>query len=156
MKNVARQLSVVLFIVGFMGAASAQDSVKVLKKDVPESVLTAFRKAYPKAIVKTYSRETREGSICYELESKDGATKRDVIYAANGDVMEIEEAMKRSNLPAVVMATLTKNYPNAKITAAEKLIKGTMVQYESTIKVGSNTIDLLFSDVGELIKPALK
>ena len=156
MKTVARQLSVVLFFIGFMGAANAQDSVKVLKKDVPESVLSAFSKAYPKAIVKTYSRETRDGKICYELESKDATTKRDIIYAANGDVMEIEEAMKPSDLPAVVKATLTKNYPNAKITAAEKLIKGTMVQYESTIKVGSNTIDLLFSDAGQLVKPALK
>ncbi len=156
MKNVARELLAVLSIVGLVSAASAQGSVKVVKKDVPESVLTTFIKAYPKATVKTYSRETRDGKICYELESKDGPTKRDIIYAANGDVMEIEEAMKPSDLPAVVLATLNKSYPNAKITAAEKLIKGATLQYESTIKVGGKTIDLLFSDAGELVKPAVK
>ena len=132
-----------------------------MKKDVPESVLKAFSKAYPQATIKTYSRETREGKTCYELESKDGNTKRDIIYAANGDVMEIEEAMKPSELPAAVIATLTKNYPNAKITAAEKLIKGSIVQYEATIneatvKAVGKPIDLLFSDTGELIKPVAK
>ena len=88
-------------------------------------------------------------------------TRRDIIYTANGEVMEIEEAMKPSALPAAVMATLIKNYPNAKITAAEKLIKGTVVQYEATIteatvKTVGKPIDLLFSDAGELIKPAAK
>ena len=72
-----------------------------------------------------------------------------------------EEAMKPSELPLTVMTTLTKNYPNAKIIAAEKLTKATVVQYEATIielamKTGGKKIDLLFSDTGELIKPILK
>ena len=82
------------------------------------------------------------------------AALRDVFYAANGDVMEIEKAMKASELPATVMAMLTKNYPNAKILAAEKLTRGAVLQYESTINSAGKKVDLVFTDEGKLLVPA--
>jgi hypothetical protein len=35
------------------------------------------------------------------LEQKDGSTKRDIIYAANGEVMEIEEALRNQRASAL-------------------------------------------------------
>lgn len=159
MKKVIRITAAVfatIALVGFVNFTQAAAPVKVAKKDVPEAVLSSFTKMYPQATVITYSREIREGKTCYELESKDGTTKRDIIYAANGDVMEIEEAMKASELPATVMGTLIKNYPKVKIIAAEKLVKGTIVQYETTIKVKGKMIDLVFGETGELVKSVTK
>ena len=159
MKKVIR-ISAAIFavtaLIGFVNFTQAAAPVKIAKKDVPEAVLSSFAKIYPQATIMTYSREIRDGKTCYELESKDGTTKRDIIYATNGDVMEIEEAIKASELPAIVMATLIKNYPKAKITAAEKLIKGTTVQYETTIKVKGKMIDLVFGETGELVKSVTK
>lgn len=149
------RLSFVIVIVASAGIfalfAQAQESVKISQKEVPEPVLSAFTKAYPKASVKNYLREMREGKTCYELETKDGSTKRDIIYAANGEVMEIEEALKPTELPPLVLAALAATHPHAKIIAAERLTRGTIVQYESTISAGGKKIDLVFSDAGELI-----
>ena len=43
-------------VISFIGLAAAQDSMNVMRKDVPETVLTAFGKAYPKAIPKSSSK----------------------------------------------------------------------------------------------------
>lgn len=136
--------------------AQAQESVKIAKNEVPEAVLSAFSKAYPSASVKTYLREIREGKTCYELETRDGSTKRDIIYAGNGEVMEIEEALKPHELPPVVLAALAKIHPQAKIIAAERLTRGAVIQYESTLNVSGKKIDLVFSDAGELVTPKAK
>ena len=156
MKSFLRMIFAIASLVGASILAQAQESIKVAKKDVPEAVLSAFSKAYPKGIIKTYSREMRDGKICYEIESKDRHTKRDIIYAANGDVMEIEEALKPNELPQVVTAAITKAHPKGKIIAAERLTRGDVVQYESTIKDGGKKIDLVFSDAGELVSPVAK
>jgi len=92
-----------------------------------------------------------EGKTCYELETKDGSIKRDIMHAANGEVMEIEEALRPTELPPLVLAALAATHPHAKIIAAERLTRGTIVQYESTISAGGKKIDLVFSDAGELI-----
>jgi len=97
-----------------------------------------------------------EGKTCYELETKDGSIKRDIMHAANGEVMEIEEALRPTELPPLVLAALAATHPHAKIIAAERLTRGTIVQYESTISAGGKKIDLVFSDAGELITPKSK
>ena len=53
-----------------------------------------------------------EGKTCYELETKDGSIKRDIIYKAN-----IEEALKPIELPSVALAALAATHPHAKIVA---------------------------------------
>ena len=81
MKKVIRITTAVfatIALVGFVNFTQAAAPVKVAKKDVPEAVLSSFTKMYPQATVITYSREIREGKTCYELESKDGTTKRDI------------------------------------------------------------------------------
>ena len=92
-----------------------------------------------------------EGKTCYELETKDGSIKRDIMHAANGEAMEIEEALKLTELPPVVLAALAATHPRAKIIAAECLTRDAIVQYESTVSPGGKKIDLVFSDAGELI-----
>ena len=134
----------------------AQESVKIVKKEVPEAVLSAFSKAYPNASVKTYLREMRDGKTCYELETKDGSTARDIIYTANGEVMEIEEALKPNALPPVVLATIARTHPKAKITAAERLKRGDVIQFEAMLNSNGKKINLVFSESGDLVTPKLK
>ena len=62
-----------------------------------------------------------EGKTCYELETKDGSIKRDIIYAANGEVMEIEDALKPPEPPSVALAALAATHPRAKIVAPSLL-----------------------------------
>ena len=79
---------------------TAGDSQPVAKKDLPAPVLAAFQKAYPTAKLKACSSEQRDGKTCYELESKDGKTERDLIYAAFMPYCHPNRRMVRRSLSA--------------------------------------------------------
>ena len=128
---------------------TAGDSKPVAKKDLPAPVLAAFQKAYPTAKLKACSSEQKDGKTCYELETKDGKTERDLIYAADGSVMEIEEGLAPANLPEAVKKAVADQYPKAAIKKAEKLTKGGEVSYEVVVKNGKKTVELVFDAEGK-------
>ena len=79
-------------------SVSAQES-KIKEKDVPQAVIAAFKSAYPNATVRGYAKEKENGKLFYEIESKDGATMRDLLYNPDGTVAEIEETVAATDLP---------------------------------------------------------
>ena len=101
---------------------------------LPAPVAAAFKKAYPKATIRGTAKETENGNTVYEVESVEDGKARDFMYAADGTVLEIEEELSPADLPAPVMASLKKLYPKATIAVAERLTRGTAVQYELQIK----------------------
>lgn len=50
----------------------------------------------------TSARSARQGKVVYEVESRDGPTRRDLIYSSTGDVLEIEERIPVDSVPADV------------------------------------------------------
>jgi uncharacterized membrane protein YkoI len=101
---------------------------------LPAPVTAAFKKAYPKATIRGTAKETENGKTVYEVESVENGKARDFMYAADGTVLEIEEEMNPADLPAPVTASLKRLYPKATIAVAERLSKGTAVQFELQIK----------------------
>jgi len=117
----------VLMAVTLLGAqAPASDAARRL----PSEILAAFQKSYPKATITGVSKETEDGKTVWEVESTDNGLGRDLVYAPDGTVMEIEEEIAASSLPAAVSAALNAKYPSAAIAKAEKLTRGEAVQYE--------------------------
>ena len=106
------------------------DEAQIQKKDVPPAVLAAFAKAYPKATVKGYSKETEKGQVKYEVECMEGTVHRDVTYAADGKLLMVEESVEMKDVPEVVRQALAKKYPGAKVELAEKVMDGKTVAYE--------------------------
>jgi len=129
---------------------SAGDSKPLAKKDLPASVLAAFQKAYPSAKLKACSSETKEGKTCYELESLDGKIGRDLIYAADGSVLEVEEGIEIAGLPEPVKKAIADKYPKAVVKKAEKLTKGNEVSYEVVVKNGKKKLELTFDGQSRL------
>jgi len=119
---------------------------KVDKKDVPQAIISAFTKSYPNAKIHDYSKEVKKGKTSYEIESTDGNTKRNVSYSANGQVLEIEEAISIKDLPQNIVQTLGKSYPKAKIIEAGKEIKGKITKYEVEIKDNNKTKEIVFEN----------
>lgn len=91
-------------------------------KDLPDAVLTAFKAAYPDAKIKEAAKEEDNGQVVYEIESVDGKQKRDILYAPDGTVVEIEETMAFEAQSDVVQKTVKEKYQNAKVEKTEKLI----------------------------------
>ena len=134
-------------------AAVADESVKLKRHEVPEAVLSAFNRAYPKARINSYLRETREGKTVFELETIEKLTHRDLIYSAAGEILEIEESLSPSALPGAVKTAVDGLYPKAKIIKAEMVTKGTSTVYEAIVNVKGKSITLLFRENGERVAP---
>jgi uncharacterized membrane protein YkoI len=133
-------------------AISAEE--KTLKKaDVPAAVIAAFEKAYPKATVKDYSMEQSHGKTFYEIESVDGSVKRDLEYSAQGDLLEVEEELKPSDLPQEVSLAVAKKYAGGTIESAEKKIKDGTTVYEVKMIQDKAKIEVLVNPQGEIIAP---
>jgi hypothetical protein len=123
---------------------------------LPAAVAAAFQKAYPLAKIKGTSMETEKGKTLYEIESVDGKINRDLLYAADGTCVEIEETVAVKDLPADVAAGLKKGFPKGTVSKAEKLVKGETVQYEMAIQVGKEKHEVVFDTKGTIVKDTKK
>jgi len=130
--DLLKSLAIAFLMACLCGAAYAQEDreSQITKKDVPAPVLAAFAKAYPKAVVKGYSREVEDGQTKYEVECVEGKTHRDVTYTPDGKLLLVEESIDMKDVPEVVRQALAKKYPNVKIELAEKVMDGKTVAYE--------------------------
>ena len=128
-------------------AAEAKPKVKL-----PSAIKTAFETAYPKATIKNVSMEKEDGEIRYEVESIDGTLARDLIYRADGTVVEMEEGLAEADLPQPVRDAVAAKYPKGKILKAEKLTRGTTVSYELRVKAGGKTHEVSLDPAGARVK----
>jgi len=130
--------------------ASAQEQ-PVKAKDVPAPVLAAASKAFPKAKLKGWEKEIKEGKTFYEAALVEGAAKRQAIFAADGPLVEIEEVIAVGGVPPAVRAAVKTKYPSAAIHAAEKITRGTEIEYELGLKNAPKKEMVLAAD-GKILK----
>ena len=121
-------------------------------KILPPAVLSAFKTAYPRAVIKGASKETEKGVTYYEVESIDGKMNRDLLYTAEGKAVEIEEAVVPGALPAAVTQALAKAYPGYKILKAEDMMKDGRKLFELQIQVKDKKIGVTIDPAGKIIR----
>ena len=92
-------------------------------------------------MIKGAAKEVEKGVTQYEVESVDGKLNRDLLYAADGKVLEIEETTAPENLPAPVKQTLAKDYAGAKVLKAEILTKAGVKTYELSIELKGKNME---------------
>ncbi len=124
---------------------------KLAKKDVPAPVLSSFEKAYPGATVKGYGKEVEKGKTCFEIESVEGGKTRDLLYLPDGTVVEIEEGVAESELPAAVKGAIASKHPGGRIEKAERTTRGAAVQYDVRIAAGKGRIEMSVDPAGKVL-----
>lgn len=120
----------------------------------PKAVLTAFHKTYPKAVIRDISKEVNEGKTYFEIESTDGSQRRDLLYLADGTVFEVEEAWDIGALPKEITATINSKFPHGKLKKAEKITRGSTVQYEVLLENDEENLEVLFDSKGKITSQA--
>src|SRR5690349_5333614 len=108
---------------------------KHLKRgDLPAAVQRTADEQSKGATVKGYSQETENGNVEYEVEMTLNGHSRDVSIAADGSIIEIEEAVALSSLPAAVREGLQQRAGSGTIGKVESLTKrGSIVAYEAHV-----------------------
>jgi hypothetical protein len=132
-----------LVIISGVGMVAAQATATA-----PQAVMAAFKQAYPNATILAVSRERREGKVVYEIESKDGAMRRDLIYDPEGHTLEVEEIIPADSVPAAVRAGLERDLKGATILGAERVMRGDTVLYEVQARKAGRTQILTYDPEG--------
>ena len=132
-----------LVIIAGVGMVAAQATATA-----PPAVMSAFKQAYPNATILHVSRERRDGKIVYELETRDGAMRRDLIYDLEGHTLEIEEILPADSVPAAVRAGLERDLKGATILGAERVMRADTVLYEVQARKAGRTQILTYDPEG--------
>jgi len=127
--------------------SSAQKEEKATTKgtDVPEAVTVSFKKHYSNVSDVDWEKE---GSN-YEAEFEANDTETSVTLDPSGKILETENEIETSLLPATAMEYLNTNYKGKKVKEATKIVleDGT-IQYEAEV----NNKDIMFDANGTFIK----
>jgi flagellar motor protein MotB len=118
------------------GTASAQEK-KIRRSELPPAVEKTVAAQEAGATIRGFSVEKEKGQTFYEAEMTVNGHSKDVLIAADGTVVEIEEQVMFDSLSAEVKAGLQAKAGAGKILKVESLTKkGKLVAYEA--KVESN------------------
>src|ERR1043166_1239244 len=111
-----------VFAVSLLGlpAMAQEKEKKITAKEVPAVVIENFKRAYPNAIIRGYASEMENGKQYYEIETREGTTRLDVLYNPDGTVAEVEQSIDPNSLPLAALQAIRQKYPRAVITLAEK------------------------------------
>jgi hypothetical protein len=122
--------------------ASAQEK-KIERSALPSAVEKAVQAETQGATIKGFAEEREHGKTFYEAETMVNGHSRDVLFAGDGTVAEIEEEVAFDSLSASVQAGLTGKAAGGKITKVESLTKkGKLVAYEAQVKKGSKSSEV--------------
>jgi hypothetical protein len=161
MENIMRKnnlfqwfISVTVLLLTVVGLYA--EEAKIKPKELPAAVLTAFKQAYPDASIKGASKEEENGQTVYEIESKDGKHSRDLVYSAEGKILEVEEVINFDQLPAAVQQAIKAKYPDAKVEKAEKISKDAVVEFEVKLEQGEEDIIMILEPSGTIKSVAAK
>lgn len=115
------------------GSASAQEK-KIKRSDLPPAVEKTVAAQSEGATIRGFSTEKEKGQTFYEAEMMVNGHSKDVLIAADGTVVEIEEQVVLDSLSAEVKAGLRTKAGKGKILKVESLTKkGKLVAYEAQI-----------------------
>jgi uncharacterized membrane protein YkoI len=114
---------------------------KVKLESLPPAVQAAVKEQTKSATLVGLSKETEKGKTQYEVETSVNGKSRDVTLDKTGAVVEVEEEVDLSTVPAAAKAAFEKRAAGGAITKVEKLTAGSVVSYEAaiTLKSGKKT-----------------
>jgi hypothetical protein len=116
------------------GTAPAQEK-KIKRSDLPPAVEKTIAAQSAGATIRGFSTEKEKGQTFYEAEMTVNGHSKDVLIAADGTVVEVEEQVAFDSLPVDVKAGLQTKAGKGKIVKVESLTKkDKLVAYEAQVE----------------------
>lgn len=129
--------------------AAAQEK-KIERSALPPAVEKAVQAETKGATIKGFAEEREHGKIFYEAETIVNGHTRDILFAVDGSIAEIEEEVPFDTLPASVQAGLNKKAAGVNIDKVESLTKkGKLVAYEGHIKRNGKSAEIQVGPEGQ-------
>lgn len=118
-------------------------------KDVPEKVLTTFNAKFPDARKEEWEMEDE---TTWEAEFKLNGKAYSANFKTNGDWLETEYEIKKSDIPANILSILNQNFTDYEIDEAEIAESPLGKSYEMEIEVGEEEFEIVIDAQGKLTK----
>jgi hypothetical protein len=129
-----RYIPIAASVLALALVASAQEK-KIERSALPPAVEKAVQAETKGATIKGFAEEREHGKTFYEVETIVGGRTRDILFAPDGTIAEVEEEVALDSLPANVQAGLKKKAAGVSIDKVESLTKkGKLVAYEGHVK----------------------
>lgn len=130
-----RTLVVSGLVLGVVAAAAAgAQERKIPRSELPPAVAATVDREAKGATIKGFATEREHGRTTYEAETVMNGRTRDIEIAPDGRVVEIEEEVDMTSLPAKVQQALSAKAAGGRITKVESLTRDSrLVAYEATM-----------------------
>ncbi len=148
------RIGVALFSLGILcaGLGWAQEK-RVEMKDLPAAVQQTVRQESQGATLVGLSEEVENGKTYYEAELKVRGHGKDVLIDSSGKVVEVEEEVTLSSLPAAVRTQIKKSVGEAKILKLESITRdGKLAGYEATVEMNGRRSEISMGPDGKRTK----
>ncbi len=128
----------------FLGAALLTQIViadqRVKLQDLPQAVQKSVKEQTANATLLGLSKEVENGKTMYEIETKVNGKGRDLLVDKTGAIVEVEEVVDLSAIPASAKAAIEKRAAGGTIKKVESVTHGSTVSYEAAVrtKTGKN------------------
>jgi hypothetical protein len=115
----------------------------IKKSDLPASVQKAVEEQAKSGKVLGYSTEVEGGQREYEVETIVNGNSRDITFAPDGNVLELEQQVDIDDLAAEVREGLKAKRGSGTITKVESLTKrGKLVAYEAKVRKAAKSHEI--------------
>ncbi len=124
--------------------------------DVPEPVLAAVRKKYPKADIVEARKEGEGADLQYILTLHQEDNGYEVTLSPAGEILEIAVDIEPEDLPRAVKEAIQKRYPKATIEDAaevtDQVDEDRLSFYVEIRTAKGRTVEMMFDPKGEILK----
>jgi uncharacterized low-complexity protein len=149
MKHKISNLAVIVGASLIAVTAAAQET-RIQKSDLPAAVQKATESETAGSAIRGYSSEVEEGQQEYEVETVKNGHSRDISFAPDGQVLEVEEQVGLAKLPSKVRAALHAKAGSGNITKVESITKqGKLVAYEAKVQKAGEKHEIQVGPDGE-------
>ena len=124
-----------------------EEERKIAIENVPEPVKIAIRDIAGEHEIKEIELERENGVDVYEAEYYIDGVEHSLECSANGEILELENAIEPSALPAAALNAIKKKYPAAVINQAEAV---QVFFYELEISSNGKSWELVISPTGQI------
>lgn len=133
-----------LLVIGLLLSA-----ISCAQPAIPSVVKEAFKSKYPSAQSAKWEADDADYEVEFSLEGK----KMGASFNASGNWLETETAIKKSALPIVVQQAISSGFVGFSVIEVEQISSPEWDNaYEVELKKGKETIEVVFSDSGQVLR----
>jgi len=135
--NIFRVCSVVAVPILMFSAIAMTQEKKIMRSDLPPAVERTVVAQSKVATIRSFSKETEDGQVRYEVALMVDGHSKDVAMDTGGAIVEVEEQVVIDSLPAPVRDGLQAKAGKGKLLKVESITKhDKLVAYEAQVMTG--------------------